>query len=142
MKLFMTNRFESNTPDVKNFRYGNALISSLFITKQIKTSNWTVILQLRHEYRSKDVKTVLDSKFLGLVTSGYMVDFSGGNLVFVAPQINYTIAQKWNLSLLTDIPVFRYYNGIQLGNKYSFALYLSRTFGKKECEIKSTTKNR
>lgn len=141
VKLFLINRFESNTPDVKNFRYGNSLINSFFITKQIKTSNWTAIMQLRHEYRSKDVKTVVESKFSGLVTSGSVVDFSGGNLVFVAPQINYTIAQKWNISLLADIPVFRYYNGIQLGNKYSFALYLSRDFGSKGCEVKPTTED-
>ena len=128
VKLFLTNRFKSNTPDVKKFKYGNSLINSLFITKQIKTTKWTAIMQLRHEYRSKDVKNVIESKFLGLVTSGSVVDFSGGNLVFLAPQINYNIAQTWNISLLADFPVFRYYNGIQLGNKYSFALYLSRDY--------------
>ena len=133
MKLFLINRFESNTPDVKDFRYGNSLINSFFITKQIKQSNWTAILQVRHEYRSKDIKTVVKSSYMGLVTEGVVVDFSGGNLLFVSPQINYTIAQKWNISLLADMPVFRLYNGVQLGNKYSFALYLSRVFGKKEC---------
>lgn len=134
-KLFLINRFESNTPDAKNFRYGNSLINSIFVTKQIKNSNWTAMIQLRHEYRSKDVKNVLENKYLGLVTSGYVVNFSGGNLIFISPQINYSIAKKWNLSLLTDIPVFRYYNGIQLGNKYSFAIYLSRTFGEKVCKV-------
>lgn len=132
-KWFIINRFETNTPDIKNYRYGNAFITSFFITKQLGNSNWTAILQARHEYRSKDVKKVIENKYLGFVTTGAVVNFSGGNLVFAAPQINYTIAQKWNVSLLADIPVFRYYNGIQLGNKYSFALYLSRDFGKKEC---------
>ena len=133
MKLFLTNRFESNTPDVENFRYGNSLISSLFITKQINRTNWTAIIQVRDEYRSKDVNNVIKSNYLGFITTGQVVNFSGGNLIFVSPQINYTIAQKWNVSLLADIPIFRYYNGIQLGNKYSFALYLSRDFGKKKC---------
>lgn len=136
IKLFLISRFESNTPDVKNFRYGNALINSFFITKQIKKSNWTAILQARHEFRSKDVRTVIQTEYLGLVTNGVVVDYSGGNLIFLSPQVNYTIAKKWNISLVGDIPLYRNYNGIQLGNKYSLAVYLSRDFGSSNsCEV-------
>ncbi len=135
MKLFLSNRFESNTQDVKKFRYGNSLINSLFVTKQINNSDWTAIIQVRHEYRTKDIKNIIENNYLGFLTTGQVVNSSGGHLTFVAPQINYTVAQKWNISLLADIPIFRYYNGIQLGNKYSFAVYLSRDFGSKSCAI-------
>lgn len=136
MKFILVNRFESNTPDIKNFRYGNLLVNSLFLTKQIKKSNWTSILQLRHEYRARDIRTVVESSYLGFVTSGSVVEYSGGNLAIISPQINYSLGEKWNISVLTDIPVLRSYNGIQLGNKYSFAFYLSYDIGNQDsCEV-------
>lgn len=129
MRLFFINRYEINFPDIKNYKYGNALFNSFFISKQIKQSNWTAIVQLRYEFRAKDVVNIN-------FTNGTPVGSSGGSLVFIAPQINYTIAKNWNISLLADIPIYRYYNGTQLGNKFAFALYLSRDFGKTKCIIK------
>jgi hypothetical protein len=141
MKLFLTNRFETNSPDHKNYKIGNSLASSFFVTKQIRQSDFAVIFQLRHEFRGKDLYNVKNSGYLGLIATGSYVSSTGGHLIFFAPQINYTIAQKWNLSLLADIPTFRYYNGTQLGNKISFALYFSRDFGGK-CEVNQQDKNR
>lgn len=132
MKLFFINRFETNYPDYKYFKYGNFLSSSLFLTKSLGNSDFTAIIQVRHEYRGKDLTNAnVQSPF----ANGDIVKASGGNLIFIAPQINYTFAKKWNLSLLADIPVYRYYNETQLGNKFSVALYLSRDFGGK-CEKK------
>ncbi len=135
IKIFLINRFETNAPDSKNFKFGNLLISSLFLTKQIGKSNFTAILQARHEYRTKDISNVNNAGFAGYFATGTYVNSSGGQLVFIAPQINYSIAKKWNLSLLADFPVYRYYNGTQLGNKFAFAIYLSRDIEGK-CEVK------
>lgn len=131
MRLFFINRYEINFSDIKNYKYGNALFNSFFISKQIKQSNWAVIIQVRYEYRAKD-NTNTNFDF----TKGTPIGSTGGSLVFIAPQINYSIAKKWNISLLADVPVFRYYNGTQLGNKFAFALYLSRDFGKTTCIVK------
>jgi hypothetical protein len=109
------------------------LINSLFLTNQIKNTRWTYILQVKHEYRARDVRPVVENKYFGLFTSGSLVASSGGNFISVSPQINYTMAQKWDVSLLTNLPIFRYYNGVQLGSKYLFALYLSRVFRNKAC---------
>ena len=133
LRLFFINRYEMNFPDIKNYKYGNALYSSFFISHQIKQSNWAAIAQVRYEYRTKDIT---NANCNSCFANGISVSSSGGNLIFIAPQINYTIAQKWNLSLLADFPVYRYYNGIQLGNKFAFALYLSRDFGKTKCITK------
>lgn len=132
IKLFFTNRLELNYPDNKNFKFGNSLITSFFIAKKIGQSKFTAIVQARHEYRAKDIS---NTNCASCFATGPYINSSGGNLVFIAPQINYTIAKKWNISLLTDIPVYIYYNGTQLANNFSFALYLARDFGSK-CDVK------
>jgi hypothetical protein len=139
IKIFLINRFETNSLDNKNFKFGNSLMSSFFFTKQIGKSNFTAILQARHEYRTKDINNVNNAGCAGCFATGTYVNSSGGQLIFIAPQINYTIAQKWNLSLLADLPVYRNYNGTQLGNKFAFAVYLSRDFGGK-CVVKEGEK--
>jgi hypothetical protein len=132
LRLFFINRYEMNFPDIKNYKYGNTLFNSFFISKQIGQSNWTAIAQVRYEYRAKDIT---NANCNSCFTNGTTVGSSGGNLVFIAPQINYTIAKKWNISLLADVPVYHNYNGTQLGNKFALALYVSRDFGGK-CEVK------
>lgn len=124
LRLFFINRYEGNYPDQQRFKFGNSFLSSFFIAKRINESNWAVIVQARHEFRTKDVRD-----------AGTNINSSGGNLIFVAPQINYTIAKKWNISFLADLPVYRNYNGTQLGNKFAFAFYLSKDFGGK-CQQK------
>lgn len=136
MKLFLVNRYETNFPDEKNFKFGSSLGSSFFVTKSLGHSNFTAILQARHELRGYDIKDVTTKGCTSCSgSSGEKITSSGGNLIFIAPQINYTIAKKWNISLLADIPIYRNYNGTQLGSKYAFAFYLSRDFGGK-CEVK------
>lgn len=132
LRLFFTNRYELNYPDIKKFKYGNALFNSFFVAKRIKQSNWTVIAQVRYQFLAKDIT---NANCASCFATGSYINSSGGHLVYIAPQINYTIAKKWNLSVLADIPVYRYYNGTQLGNKFAVALYLSRDFGGK-CEVK------
>ena len=127
LRFFFINRYEYNFPDIKNYQYGKVLFSSFFIARKLAESNWTAILQTRHEWRDYDYKNASDLNA--------KIKSSGGNLIFVSPQINYTIAKKWSLSLLADLPAYRNYNGTQLGNKFSFALYLSRDFGGK-CGVK------
>lgn len=136
LRLFFINRYEANYPDQQRFKFGNSLLSSFFVSKRIKQSNWALILQVRHEYRAMDVRDADNSNCAGCFATGTYVNSSGGNLIFVAPQINYSLAKKWNLSLLADLPVYRNYNGTQLGNKFAFALYLSRDFGGDKCEQK------
>ncbi|MBI3502329.1 MAG: hypothetical protein HY063_11095 [Bacteroidetes bacterium] len=131
LRLFFISRYEYNFTDTKNYMYGNVLFSSFFIAKKLGTSNWTAILQTRHEWRDYDYKDASDQNS--------KINSSGGNLIFISPQINYTVAQKWNLSLLADFPVYHYLNGTQLGNKFSVAVYLSRDFGGK-CEVKEEEK--
>ena len=53
---------------------------------------------------------------------------TGGDVVYIAPQINLNLAQKWNISLLAEVPVLRRYHLAQLGAKYAFAINVLRDF--------------
>ena len=87
----------------------------MFVSKAL-TTHWSLIIQVRDEWRESDQRF------------GQSVPSSGGNIVFVAPQINYNVLQKWNISVLADIPIFRYYQGTQLSPKYAFSVLLSKEF--------------
>jgi len=49
-------------------------------------------------------------------------------LLTASPTLSYSIAGKWNITALCDIPFYKNYNGTQMTPKYSFALSLSRDF--------------
>lgn len=115
LHLFLLNRYENPFENPQQYQYGQVVYSSIFISKSL-TSNWSVIAQFRHEWRDADKRF------------GEQVPSSGGNIVFIAPQVNYNIRQKWNLSVLTDIPVHRNYAGTQLSPKYAIAFLVSREF--------------
>jgi hypothetical protein len=90
------------------------------------------IVQIRNEWKTNDKDFANPNEFGGdkVVNSGY-------DLVTVSPQLSYSIAGKWNLTLLYDIPVYKYYNGKQMTPKYSFAVSLTHDFnlGKKQPQI-------
>jgi hypothetical protein len=115
MRLFSINRFDHNFEDKLNYNYGDILINSVFVSKQI-VKYFMGILQIRSEYRWKDQD------------DGISRPNTGNYLLIISPQLSYSIAGKWNLSLLCDIPVFKNYYGKQLTPKYSFAIGLTRDF--------------
>ena len=113
--FFLLNRYENTFENPQEYRYGQALYTSLFVSKAL-TTHWSLIIQFRDEWRESDQRF------------GQSVPSSGGSTLFVAPQINYNALQKWNLSVLADIPFYRNYEGIQLSPKYAFSILLSREF--------------
>lgn len=115
LHLFLLNRYENPFENPQQYQYGQVFYSSIFISKAL-TSNWSVIAQFRHEWRGADKRF------------GKQVPSSGGNILFIAPQVSYAIQQKWNLSVLADIPVYRNYQGTQLSPKYAIAFLVSREF--------------
>lgn len=128
LHLFLLNRYENPFENPQQYQYGQVFQSSIFVSKAL-TSNSSVIAQFRHEWRGADKRF------------GEQVPSSGGNILFIAPQINYNIQQKWNLSILADIPVYRNYQGTQLSPKYAIAFLVSREFdfsGKSQARRKKT----
>jgi hypothetical protein len=115
LHLFQLNRYEYKFENPQQYQFGQALYSSLFISKALNT-NWSIIMQIRNEWRQADKRF------------GKQVPLSGGDLLFIAPQLNYSIRQKWSVSVLADMPVYRNYSGTQLSPKFALAILISREF--------------
>jgi hypothetical protein len=118
LRLFLTNRFETNRVNHKDFKLGNSFYTSLYISKHLMfqwlKGDWTTILQVRNEIRAMNARY------------GEPVEASGGIVFFLSPQINYTIKETWNISFMGDLPVYQYLNGIQLGTQFGFTFGFSR----------------
>ncbi|MBN1819948.1 MAG: hypothetical protein JXR31_05070 [Prolixibacteraceae bacterium] len=120
MRYFFTSRVESNAPNKKDYRLGTAVFTSVYISKHLMfprlKGDWTTILQVRNEFRGVDK------------IEGVKKESSGSNLFFITPQINYVIKEKWYLSAMTDVPVYQYFKGTQLGAGVGLTFIVSRTF--------------
>jgi hypothetical protein len=122
IRLFTLNRFEYNFPDQLKYQYGCVLLNSVFFSKKI-IPYFFAILQVRGEWRTHD------NDFNGIYENGSSIRPNSGNyLLILSPQLSYSIAGKWNVSVLYDIPVYKYYNGKQLTPQYSFAVSISHDF--------------
>jgi len=127
LRFFMINRYEYNFKNSVDYLWGQSLFNSFFISKRLHfkqqwmTENWTGVLQLRHEMRTRNYNYAL---------SNPQVDASGSQLIYLTPQLNYTANEIWNFSLLFDIPLYKYYNGTQIGNKFAVSLSITRDFAK------------
>ncbi len=119
-RWFLTNRVESYVENKRDYRPGTAVFSSVYLSKHLMYSwikgDWTTILQLRNEIRSKDK------------TEDHFRPSTGGVLFFIVPQINYVLKEKWSISVMVDIPVYQHFNGTQLGAGTGFVLSIARTF--------------
>jgi hypothetical protein len=120
LRLFSINKYDYNFADKTGYTYGNILLNSIFVSKKAFT-NFFCILQVRSQWKTRDNDEKNDLENHDVVNSGYI-------LVTVTPQISYSIAGQWNVSLLYDIPVYKYYNGKQLTPKFSAAISLSKDF--------------
>jgi hypothetical protein len=113
LRVFTINRYDHNFEDPLQYKYGDVLLNSVFVSKMI-VKNLLGVLQFRSEYRWNDED------------AGESRENSGNFLLILSPQLSYAIAGKWNTSFLFDFPVYKNYNGKQLTPKYSFAVSLSR----------------
>lgn len=120
MRYFLISRWEYNLPNRNDYKLGHAFITSIFVSKHLPDhwlpGDWTTLIQLRNETRTKNYRGEIHE------------ESTGGTVFLLSPQINYFIHEKWNLSLVVDIPVYQYFNGVQLAYNYAFALNLSRDF--------------
>jgi hypothetical protein len=114
-RIVLVNRFEMNLKDKTGYQFGNVLYSSLYLCKPFLNA-FTAVIQFRNEWKFEDKMNSTDNPN------------TGSNNIYFSPQISYRFQKKWNLSALFDIPVYRYYNGTQLGTKYAFAFTLMREF--------------
>jgi len=119
-RYFLTSRLDVNSENKQEYKLGASLFSSIYYSKHLMfpwlKGDWTIILQIRDEIRQKDRKT-----------TGW-IESTGSNILYFSPQLNLFIKEKLNVSLMVDVPVYKYLNGTQLATKYGISLNLSRDF--------------
>ena len=118
LRIFSINRYDYNFADKKDYTYGDILMNSLFVSKKL-FKNTFAILQLRGEWKDYDYEN--NKVSVNTKNTGYY-------LVSVTPTLSYSLAGRWNISALCDIPVYKKYNGRQLTPKYAYAISLSHDF--------------
>lgn len=111
--IFLYNRYEQNTINDNNYKYGDRYRVSLIASKKIK-KNYGAIIQTRYEYIGQDI------------SNGAKQINTGANLIFVSPQFLYSLKSKWNFILGVDLPVYKNYKGTQMSNNYAVSLSLTR----------------
>lgn len=120
LRYFLVARGEHNHKNKAGYKYGNYFSVSAYVSKHLMYNwvkgDWTTIMQLRNEFRGKD--NINDRA----------VESTGGYSLLIIPQINYTIKEKWNISLMGNIPVYQYFNGIQLATNFGLVLNFSGDF--------------
>lgn len=123
MRLFSINRYDYNFEGNDGYKYGNILLNSLFVSKKLFTYCFAIV-QVRSEWKTNDQD--FNKEETKVTNSGFW-------LLTVSPSLSYSIAGKWNVTAVFDVPFYKDYNGKQLTPKYSFAINLSRDFflGKK-----------
>ena len=119
MRYFLFSRFEANGTNRDGYRFGNSLVNSVFVSKHlIRTSMWpisgTVILQVRNEIRGQTFIREIPEPA------------SGSFKLFLSPQINLAIREKFNVSFMVDLPVYQYYRNAQIADKISFSIVLNK----------------
>lgn len=95
------------------YKYGNMYLFSL-VGSYYLSDKLTLGLELRSENRNNATRE-----------NDQLVESSGYNIVYAVPHISYAFAKKWFIAINADIPVYRYYNGIQLANKFAVSARLS-----------------
>lgn len=116
VRIFLINGITYNTVNQRNYKEGNMYLTSFFVSKTF-LQNITGIFQLRNEIKDFAYRDNLK------------VSSSGGYKFVFVPQLNYKIKQNYNVSVLYELPIYQYYNGIQLNDKYAFTINLNIRFG-------------
>lgn len=108
LNLSLINTFEYNNENKNKYQYGSSLYSSLIFGAYL-FENTVFALELRNEFRAKDS---YDSQ---------INNNSGDDICLIVPHVTRQFGD-FSLSALFDYPFYKYYNGKQLSNDYSFGI--------------------
>jgi hypothetical protein len=116
IRVFMMNSININRQNPKEYKEGNTYLNSLFISKTL-FKNFSGIFQVRNEIRDYCYR------------HNILVPSSGGLRFVFIPQLNYSVKQKYNFSVLYELPFYQNYNGVQLKDIYAFSVNLNIRLG-------------
>jgi len=96
------------------YKYGQQWIGAIYFNYRI-IKNLSLDLQIRNEYRAKATRE-----------NNETVESSGYDVLFFTPQVTYNFRHNWYLSAFGDIPLYKFYNGIQMSFGYALSLRLTK----------------
>jgi len=96
------------------YKYGQQWIGALYFNYRI-IKTLSLDLQIRNEYRAKAIRENDET----VISSGY-------DVLYFTPQLTYAFKHDWYLSAFGDIPIYKYYNGIQMSFGYALSLRLTK----------------
>ncbi|MCX6243424.1 MAG: hypothetical protein NTU98_01860 [Bacteroidetes bacterium] len=96
------------------YKYGDQWIGAIYFNYHI-WKGLGIDLQVRNEYRAKSTRE-----------NDEIVEASGYDVVFFTPQLTYAFKHNWYLSAYSDIPVYKYYNGIQMSFGYAVSARITK----------------
>ena len=117
VSLFLINNVNISSENPRHYREGNTYITSLMVSKSF-LDNFSGLLQVRNEVREHSYR------------DGIKVTSSGGYRFILVPQLNFRFLKKYSLSVLYELPIYQYYYGIQLNDRYAFSINLNARLGK------------
>lgn len=100
----------------KNFyyKYGNLYNFSVAAAYRLN-KHFIPAVQLQGEFRGHATRE-----------DNQVVDASGYKIIYLSPQVESEIYSNWSIRLQTDVPIYRYFNGLQLANAFKFGITLSK----------------
>ena len=98
------------------YKYGNLMQYSLAATYSFN-KQFNFLLNSKFEWRAHDKRE-----------NETIIESTGSKVVFLNPQLIYTIKSNWSVLAMLDIPVYKYVNGYQLTNQFSLQFGLRKVF--------------
>jgi hypothetical protein len=98
------------------YKYGNFFLFSVAGTYNV-FKNLDLSTNLKIEWRARDKRE-----------SDIKIESSGSKVVYFNPQLFYTFKNKWSVLFFADFPVYKFMNGYQLTNKFSFQVGVRKSF--------------
>jgi len=96
------------------YKYGDQWIGAIYCNYHI-WKGLSLDLQFRNEYRAKSTRE-----------NNEIVDASGYDVVFLTPQLTYAFKHNWYLSAYSDIPLYKYYTGVQMSFGYAVSARITK----------------
>jgi len=98
------------------FQYSMA--GNYFLTKNLL---FTTVAKL--EIRAKDRRE-----------NNIHIESTGSRVLYLSPQLMYTVKKVWHLNLYADFPLYKYVNGYQLTNKFAVQVGIRKDFQLKKSD--------
>ncbi|MEZ4774034.1 MAG: hypothetical protein R3D00_12700 [Bacteroidia bacterium] len=121
-RTFFSTRLEIKGLNPDRYRYGHLLSASGFFSWS-PSLRWTLVSQLRGEWRGRDTR-LLSGSGIPIDDLREIVIPTGSRKVFFVPQLTYSLTPDLYLSLLADIPLYQFYFDQQLATTTALTLSL------------------